>query len=382
MSYIKKIKIAVSISLFLMLINPAHFAFGGGEDAQLCPGTEPLKLPLLGNEMSSVMDVVNIQNVKQKKEISLSLEDKRGAAQQIEVGDIVFTRYHGGLSNSPIDYAIRSLQNLSNSRDRNRNLAPFSNVVHSSIVVKVDQKNGSVLVAEAIPSKNKNALKITDLFLDRKLEDSSRKHYEYHFYRTQSHLGIVREATQIAANLASLSRTIKDPDLYNQPLAKKGKHSFNYLLAIPAVFKSGSGFSLAKSPKLRQRIVKQLIDEYLRKTTDRMIASGRSDFSSFFCSYFIAYILQRAELSEKVDHFFSEEEKAALDRISKLNNKDHFLEINKVSKELLEKKQDQLDSLLGLIRLDPAFVSPEKLANYLEKSLGFEDRVVVSPKAR
>ncbi len=310
------------------------------------------------------------------------IKTKQEIAGKLKKGDLIFTKYHGSFTRSlaqkpsAIISLIQSLVNrLRGTKDQNE----FYRMTHAVVVVDVDYKKGKVLIAESLPVKNQNQLRIAELFTDPYLKLKPNDPWEYQVLRMNpDKAGIIPiQAAKIAESLAS-----KDAALGEDPLKDffKGTHVYSFFKGLISLFSNRR--QRVRTGEFAKRLFKQVADEQLRQTEGRGRATGGKRDRAFFCSYFAAHVFQQAEIWQKMHQIRRMDGvETGLAKIKAIpEGPKRTKALRKWAQEMAKQHREEISSLVKNFNLDPKHISPKDLMSYLKKTELFKEVMSLTPR--
>lgn len=203
----------------------------------------------------------------------------------LQKGDIVFSEIRKGFDH--IDSIIFAIQWISKKILGKSFDYDSTRLVHAYIVADVDKEHTYLI--EAVPKKGVRKI---EFFSDNSTNLMHNTNYHYRVLRpTAEFEEVAKRAADLANSVAFTDRSARKSSDRPNP---KTVNPFSFWLAFRAMFTDASEFSF----DAKKRVYKQIADG---QQEDLQSFTGGSKKRKFFCSYFVAHVLQMSQAKEKVN---------------------------------------------------------------------------------
>ena len=291
------------------------------------------------------------------------VEKKNEVARSVKAGDIVFTKFTGKTPfTAKMDGTISVLQRVVRKIQRKKDTQEMHRITHTAVVVKVDEQRGRILVAEAMPTKKKNELRVIDLLSDHSMVLTAKEPFEYHILRMDAKRAGTQpcRAAEIAESLSTPASYLLNEESQRCPLKP---HRFSYREGFIAIFCNGA--SRCKTEGFAKRLFEKVADEHFGSTAGYQRVTPKS----FFCSYFATYVYQQAEVASHFDQIKElKGVKEGLEAIQEMpEGRRRTLALNRWTARMAKEHRTAISSMVKTFALDPKYTSPDQLMDFLKR---------------
>lgn len=286
------------------------------------------------------------------------LNAKQAIVRQFQVGDLVFTNTpKGGPDKELEDKATAFLQKIRSWIKREKTAKQHTNCVHVAMVVHLDEKTGSVIIAESMPP---HGLRFVDLLSHGGLQINKGSAYNYEVMRLSKHTHMAAKAATIATSLCGhIPKYVLDLDITTQagiaaPVAGVKKNKYSMKLGFLSFFKSAGEDNL----KAKKRTFKALAEQIQNQSIPMKGSAPRK----FVCSSLVGYILQRAAAAEAL------EKSDDLHQLSKLlANTPDSSAAKSAAQQHGQRLSEQMKELTGIPVFDAKHTKPYELRDIVSQ---------------
>ena len=284
-------------------------------------------------------------------------------AKKFQVGDLVFTKMNKGFNK--IDSFTVLMQKVVN-WIYSKNIDPsYSNYTHVAIVVDVNQFNGQVLIAEAMPTKNhKKDLRIVDLLSDNSCQLQKNKNYSYEIVRItdKNLIPFIPKTVEIAKKLAERASYLLTEANEPQKESPSKKSLFSFWNAIKAIFSKQPTDIDPLNPGTTKRIFKQIYDT----TSEINTATGGSKPRKFFCASFVGYLLQTSEATHAWETLKKNHPNMQVE-LTQVTGSNIKKPVSKWAKRMTKEHGTELNNLMQHYRFDAKKTGPGALRSFFKQ---------------